>query len=787
MKETINRLIKSMWRVLSRTKPYLALLAAAAAGFAAAGCIWMQDLRVGVLAVTAACSFWGLPVGGAALGAALGLLVQGSEAWIRLPSVAVLLALLLATRHAGWGKSVWARLAMMTLAQAVTLFFLQGQGFMMILLGLETLGAWGVTMALMGAGGHVTRVSPLTAGNAAICLTVSVALLASGLPGVYEGPWAPCMLVMAVAVMAAGTVGGPSVGAAAGLALGALAALAGRTPWAAAGAMGMGAMTAAALSGLGRPFSALGFALGLCALAVLEGVSPLAVIPYPAMITACLAFAVVPKAWWERAMVQLIEPAVQTAAPAATPLEEAGTKIRNLSGCLRQLSTVFLEMAVPDDTQQGELLEPLLQTVASQACQGCARAKLCWDTQQAATRQAFIEALQAPGERRVIWEEDFPMAFRARCPRMHKVMGVMTGAYGLYRAHSGYHRRIDECRALVGRQLTGMAAVMDNLAGEMRIRLGPVGDKQRMVRQTLREAGLDPQGVAVTQDGSGRWTVALQVTSCGGRKMCRTVIAPLLSRILARPMLPEEGSCGGVGGMCQLIFRQARVFKVDSGAAQQAAGAVCGDAMMHRALERSGFLMAISDGMGIGSGAAQEAQATLKLLECFYEAGFEEDVIFHTINQVLLLRSVREMYATVDLCLVDITEGQARFIKIGAPPSYILRGEEVIVIATPTLPLGILDNVEPATINRVLQDGDVLVLASDGLEGGNGWIEQVLPSIGHLPPEDMAQALLEASRQWAPGADDRSVVVARVSCPEQDEIAYFKRQRLQLWKARVGT
>ena len=90
---------------MSRIKPYLALLAAIAAGFAAAGCIWMQDLRVGVLAVTAACSFWGLPVGGAALGAALGLLVQGSEAWIRLPSVAVLLALLLATRHAGWGKA----------------------------------------------------------------------------------------------------------------------------------------------------------------------------------------------------------------------------------------------------------------------------------------------------------------------------------------------------------------------------------------------------------------------------------------------------------------------------------------------------------------------------------------------------------------------------------------------------------------------------------------------------------------------------------------------------------
>ena len=74
----------------------------------------MQDLRVGVLAVTAACSFWNLPVGGAALGAALGLFFQGPDAWIRLPSVAALLTMLLATRHAGWGKNIWVRLAMMT-------------------------------------------------------------------------------------------------------------------------------------------------------------------------------------------------------------------------------------------------------------------------------------------------------------------------------------------------------------------------------------------------------------------------------------------------------------------------------------------------------------------------------------------------------------------------------------------------------------------------------------------------------------------------------------------------
>jgi len=783
----LNRILKYIIGSARKLRPFVMILAAAAAGFAASGCLWLQDLRVGILPIIAASAFLNLPLAGSAVGVALGLAFQGQSGWIRIPSLLVLVILILILKKFSWSKNMWVRLGMLTLAQSVTLLFLRGQGFMMILLGLETLSAWGVAMALIGAGGHITRTSPLTLGNAAICLTVSAAVLLSGLPGVYDGPFAPCMLFMSVIMMAASSQGGPAVGAASGLALGMLAALASRAPWIAAGAMAMGAMLSAALSGLGRPIAALGYALGIYGLAILQSADPTRLIPYPSLLTACLIYSVIPEHWWATCLDRILVPWEENEKQQAGPLDEVRSKILHLSDCLQQLSGVFLEMASGNSGEQNELLEPLMKTVASQACQGCPRAKMCWDTHADATRKAFEAAVRSPGKRRVFWEEDFPQDFRSRCPRMNRIMNTMTGAYGLYRAHGGYQRRIEECRTLVGRQLESMAGVMNRLGGEMVIRIAPTADKQVMIRKILRENGLDPHGIVVKQDGTGRWSVTMQVNSCGGRRMCRAIIAPLLSKIFMRPMLPEEGCCGGVGGMCQLTFHQTRVFRVESANMQKSAGAVCGDAVCHKELEGSGFFMAISDGMGVGAGAAQEAEATVRLLECFYEAGFDEEIIFHTINQVLLLRSAREMYATVDICLVDTAEGKAKFIKIGAPPSYILRGDEVITVSTPTLPLGILENVDPASITRVLQDGDVIVMVSDGLDGSGGWVEQILPSLGHLPPEVIAEELMQASHQWVKGEDDRSVVIARVSCPEQDEIAYFKRQRLQLWKARVGS
>jgi stage II sporulation protein E len=198
--------------------------------------------------------------------------------------------------------------------------------------------------------------------------------------------------------------------------------------------------------------------------------------------------------------------------------------------------------------------------------------------------------------------------------------------------------------------------------------------------------------------------------------------------------------------------------------------------------------MAISDGMGSGARAASDSQATLSLVQRFYQAGFAEDVIYDTINQVMLLRSSGETFSTVDLCLLDLIDGEANFIKIGAPPTFILRRGQVLLVASPTLPLGILDEISPGAVKRILEDGDVIVMVSDGVTANEDtdWLEAELLNLGDCDPRQIAERLLSFAEMRYSHSDDMTVLAARVRLPKTMEFAEKKaRKRLVRWKARV--
>lgn len=125
-------------------------------------------------------------------------------------------------------------------------------------------------------------------------------------------------------------------------------------------------------------------------------------------------------------------------------------------------------------------------------------------------------------------------------------------------------------------------------------------------------------------------------------------------------------------------------------------------------------MLAISDGMGHGSKACDESRAAVELLEDYLAAGFEPGAAVMGVNDLLLKRERGEMFATMDLALVDLTRGQLRLLKIGAVQSYIKRGRELIALSGGALPMGIVDALSPFEGETQLQEGDVLVMLSDG-------------------------------------------------------------------------
>ena len=189
-----------------------------------------------------------------------------------------------------------------------------------------------------------------------------------------------------------------------------------------------------------------------------------------------------------------------------------------------------------------------------------------------------------------------------------------------------------------------------------------------------------------------------------------------------------------------------------------------GDSMAWREVDNLRLLL-LSDGMGSGELAHRESAAAVALLGDLLSIGVEESAALECVNQLLMLKCQEDMYATLDVLLLDLSTCRARFLKQGAPPSYILRKGRVYTIHAETLPVGILPEAAPVCPQDAqLMRGDAVVMMTDGL--GDALGQELLAAIiegvgGANTPQDGADALLRRALERSP-ADDMSVIVARV-------------------------
>ena len=237
-------------------------------------------------------------------------------------------------------------------------------------------------------------------------------------------------------------------------------------------------------------------------------------------------------------------------------------------------------------------------------------------------------------------------------------------------------------------------------------------------------------------------------------------------------VLLEEGTCSmdASGRECSLLFREAPAFSLTTAAVYAPAeeGRPTGDAAAFLETERGNALLALSDGMGTGEQAAKESRIAIELLEQFTEAGFARELAVRMINSALLLRRGEESYATLDICHVNLFDGHAEFIKLGAVASFIWRKNRLLSLHSVALPVGILKQVEPEKNEMLLKDGDIILMVTDGITDALGgeaetgaWLKGKLSAVPMSNPQDMAEYLLqEAKKERRDGRRDDMTVLA---------------------------
>ena len=191
---------------------------------------------------------------------------------------------------------------------------------------------------------------------------------------------------------------------------------------------------------------------------------------------------------------------------------------------------------------------------------------------------------------------------------------------------------------------------------------------------------------------------------------------------------------------------------------------VSGDVTRAFSTEEERYFSLMSDGMGSGEEARETSEFVADFLARTLEFGRGVENSLRLLNNIIKRRRA-ECSATVDLFSLDLITGEAMFYKCGSAPSYVKRGSSLYRIRSRTSPLGVLSELDAERIRVELEDGDYVIMFSDGVspDGESPWLLEVLASPAGNDAEAYARSILEVAKENADSGDDMSVMVTRIN------------------------
>jgi len=642
--------------------------------------------------------------------------------------------------------------------------------FLLMVTVLETVLAGALTLILKRAHIILTgrrRRAKLLSGEDITALTIVLSGIIAGASDIYVGAMPLRIFFCTYVLCVVAFKGGPSMAAAAGLLMGLFLHLAGYWDSSWVAILGMAGLGGGFARTWGRPavIAGVGVLGGVTMFVLARSWVGFAMVY--ALIASGMTFMLTPQSFYFN-VAAAINPVLDSADDYMDKIKEETTRrLDSFASAFEKLADTFTGLAKPKTSLNKHDLTLLIDDISSRACAPCANHGWCWEEDLYNTHQQIFAMLNSCAHNGTASINDLQKGF---CKHPDVLVRELNNTFNLFRNDLRWHNRISETRELISQQLHGVSGIIKCLSDEIDMSLRfHEGLEEEMIMALLRNK-IEVASVIVLEDNSGKYKVSISHKACMRKKVCAREMLPTLNSVLKRKMRVEDTDCDIKGGTCRIRFIEDQKLRLTSGIAHRAKSAKKGSGDSYSAIElRNGsHLLALSDGMGSGERARRESAATVGLLEDFIESGFDKELAVRMINTVLVLKSSEESFSTLDICAVDMYTGQAEFIKIGATETYVLRGGQVAIIRSSSLPIGMLNDVDLEITRRQLQHDDIIVMATDGVTtaGEQDWIKQALKNCKYSNPQDVADYLLEEAEKRSVAGDvpkdDMTVLAARV-------------------------
>ena len=345
-----------------------------------------------------------------------------------------------------------------------------------------------------------------------------------------------------------------------------------------------------------------------------------------------------------------------------------------------------------------------------------------------------------------------------------QIVRTINVSYKVAKSNFIWKKKEEQTKKNISNQLKNVSNAIKSMAKDIEkdIKAEEKYQAERLeIVDLLRQKEIEVQDIMIKKDN--RFIVEIYLTRLLENTKLEQ-IAEILTNILKESIvLNAEATVGK-----KIVYLSDDKYIMAIGMAQETKNnsKQSGDSILNIRLKDGKYLVAISDGMGSGKEAKNSSNQTLRLLENLLVSGFDKKASLDLINNALMNQN-KETFATLDIAIIDLYEGNIEFIKSAACPTYIKKNKRVQMIKSNSLPTGILEESKLETFDKDINDGEIVVLCSDGILDSNVeyknkelWIKYLLEDIETTNTQKIANLILEESvdNNYGIAKDDMSVV-----------------------------
>ncbi|MBC2400026.1 stage II sporulation protein E [Clostridium tetanomorphum] len=447
-------------------------------------------------------------------------------------------------------------------------------------------------------------------------------------------------------------------------------------------------------------------------------------------------------------------------------------KLNNFSQLLVDMAKTLENLADNDKLRLKTKSSAIVENLADRVCSGCNMKSICWKRESFYTYSAFSELIENYQSKK----QEVPYEIERKCIKRSALIKNTEDIVKNYIIDEMWRNRLSECRQFLGTQISNISNSVEEMTEDINSNIKFNKYVENDIRRILNKNNIKYRDVFCYNDKKERLMIKLSMEACGGKQKCIKQILPLINIVTGKIMCVGDDGCNiDINNKtCNILIEETPKYHVAS-----YAGRLCkdgeklnGDSYVFDKLKDGSYITVISDGMGSGPEAGQESNASVNLIEGFVKAGFSKITAINTVNSLMTIKfSQDEKFSTMDLSSIDLYNGEIDFMKVGAVASFIKSNDNIDVIKSKTLPIGVLDKVDVDIIKKQVGNGDIVVMLSDGVLDYNSneagkvdWLVKYLKECNENNPEELCKGIINRAKELCKGKvkDDMTVVVSKV-------------------------